>query len=47
MQIVNIILVGFAGVKLSGSLMLYGSFMVNTVSVMIVTANPKISFSVK
>ena len=38
---------GFAGVKLSGSLKMYGSFRVNTVSIMIVIANPKISFTVK
>jgi len=38
---------GFAGVKLSASLKMYGSFRVNTVSIMIVIANPKISFTVK
>lgn len=38
---------GFAGVKLSGSLRMYGSFRVNTVRAMIVRVNPKISFTVK
>jgi hypothetical protein len=38
---------GFAGVKLSGSLRMYGSFGVNTVNIVIVIANPRISFTVK
>jgi hypothetical protein len=38
---------GFAGVKLSGSLKMYGSFRVNTVSTIIITANPTMSFTVK
>ena len=38
---------GFAGVKLSGSLRMYGSFRVNIVRAMMVIANPKMSFSVK
>jgi len=38
---------GFAGVKFSGSLKMYSSFRVNTVSFMIVIVNPKISFTVK
>ena len=33
--------------KLSRSLKMYGSFRVNIVSAMIVTANPKMSFIVK
>ena len=37
----------FAAVKLSGCLKMYGSFRVNAVSIMIVIANPKISFTVK
>jgi hypothetical protein len=45
MQIGNILLVGvtgrFVGVKLSGSLKMYGSFRVSTVSIMTVIANPK------
>ena len=38
---------GFAGVKLSGSLKMYGSFKVNIVSIIIVIANPRLSFTVK
>jgi hypothetical protein len=38
---------GFAGVKLSGSLRMYGSFRVSTVSIIKVTANPRMSFTVK
>lgn len=38
---------GFAGVKLSGSLRMYGSFRVSTVSAMIMRTNPKISLTVK
>ena len=38
---------GSAGVKLSGSLKLYGSFRVNIVRAIIVTANPRMSFTVK
>jgi len=38
---------GFAGVKLSGSFSLCGSFRVNIVSAMIVIANPKMFFTVK
>lgn len=38
---------GFAGVKLSGSLRMYGSFRVNTVSAIIVRMKPRISFTVK
>ena len=38
---------GFAGVKLSGSLRIYGSFRVNTVSIIRVIANPTICFAVK
>jgi hypothetical protein len=38
---------GCAGVKLSGSLKMFGSFRVNAVSIMMVTANPKITFTVK
>ena len=34
---------GFAGVKLSGSLKICGSFRVNTVSIMMVAANSKMS----
>jgi len=34
---------GFAGVKLSGSLKMYGSFRVNIVRVIIVIANPRMS----
>jgi hypothetical protein len=37
----------FAGVKLSGSLKMYGSFNVSTVRTIIVTANNKVSFAVK
>jgi len=36
----------FAGVKLSGSLRMYGSFRVSTVSIMRVRVNPKTSFTV-
>ena len=38
---------GFAGAKLSESLRIYGSFRVNTVSIIRVTANPTICFAVK
>jgi Mg2+/citrate symporter len=38
---------GFAGVKLSGSLKMCGSFRVNTVGIMMGTGNPTISFTVK
>ena len=38
---------GFAGVKLSRSLRMYGSFRVSIVRVMMVIANPKMSFTVK
>jgi hypothetical protein len=38
---------GFVGVKLSGSLRKYGSFIVRTVSIIRVIANPSISFTVK
>jgi hypothetical protein len=38
---------GFAGTKLSGSLRMYGSFRVRIVKARIVSANPKISFTVK
>lgn len=38
---------GFAGVKLSGSLRMYGSFRVKMVSNMMVSVNPKTSFTVK
>jgi hypothetical protein len=38
---------GFAGVKLSWSLRIYGSFRVNTVNIIIIIANPNISFTVK
>ena len=41
------VLIGFAGVKLSGSLSKYGSFRASTVSIMMVTVNPKMSFTVK
>jgi hypothetical protein len=34
-------------VNLSGSLKMYGSFRVNTFSIMMVIANPKISFTLK
>jgi len=37
---------GFAGVNLSGSLKMYGSFRVGTASAIIVIANPKMSFTV-
>ena len=38
---------GFAGVNLSGSLRIYGSFRVSIVSITIVIANPRISLTVK
>jgi hypothetical protein len=38
---------GFAGVKLSGSLRMYGSFRASTVSIIRVRVNPKISLTVK
>lgn len=38
---------GLAGVKLSGSLSMYGSFRVNIVSSKMVIANPRMSFTVK
>jgi len=38
---------GSAGVKLSGSLKMYGSFRVNIFSIIIVIVNPRISFTVK
>jgi hypothetical protein len=38
---------GFAGVKLSGSLRMYGSFRVNTVSAIIMISNSRMSFTVK
>jgi hypothetical protein len=38
---------GFAGVKLSGSLLIYGSFRVNTVNIIIMIANPRMSFTEK
>jgi hypothetical protein len=38
---------GFAGVKLSGSLRMYGSFRVSTVSIIKVIANPRMFFTVK
>ena len=38
---------GFAGVKLSGSLRMYGSFRVGAVSIMRVIMNPRVSFTVK
>ena len=39
--------IGFAGVKLSGSLSKYGSFRASTVSIMVVIENPRMSFTVK
>ena len=39
--------IGFAGVKLSGSLRKYGSFSISVVNIIMVTANPKMSFTVK
>jgi len=39
--------IGLAGVKLSGSLSMYGSFRVSTVSSMMVIVNPRMSFTVK
>jgi hypothetical protein len=38
---------GFAGVKLSGSLRMYGSFRVNTVNIIKVIMNHTMSFTVK
>jgi hypothetical protein len=38
---------GFAGVKLSGSLRMYGSFRVKMVRAIMTIANPTISFTVK
>ena len=38
---------GLAGVKLSGSLSIYGSFRVKNVSAISVIVNPKTSFVVK
>jgi hypothetical protein len=38
---------GLTGVKLSGSIKMYGSLRVNTVRIIIVIANPKMSFTVK
>ena len=38
---------GFAGVKLSGSLKIYGSFRVSVVNIIMVTANTRRSFTVK
>ena len=38
---------GFAGVKLSGSLKMYGCFRVNSVRAIMVIANPKMSLTVK
>jgi len=38
---------GFAGVKLSGSLRIYGSFSVNIVRAMMAIVNPRTSFTVK
>jgi len=38
---------GFAGVKMSGSLKMYGSFRVSIVSAIIVIVNPRMSFTVK
>ena len=38
---------GLAGLKLSGSLRMYGSFGVSTVNIIMVIVNPKISFTVK
>jgi len=38
---------GFAGVKLSGSLRMYGSFSVRIVSAIRVIVNPTMSFTVK
>jgi hypothetical protein len=38
---------GFTGVTLSESLKVYGSFRVDTVSITVVNANPKIFFTVK
>jgi len=38
---------GFAGVKLSGSLRIYGSFSVRIVNAIRVIVNPTMSFTVK
>jgi hypothetical protein len=38
---------GSAGVKLSGSLKMYSSFRVNTVRVIMIISNSRISFTVK
>ena len=38
---------GLAGVKLSGSLRMYGSFRVSAVRIMRVIMNPRMSFTVK
>ena len=38
---------GLTGVKLSGSLKMYGSFRVNAVRIIIMISNPKMSFTVK
>ena len=38
---------GFAGVKLSGSIKMCGSFRVRTANAIIVIANPKMFFTVK
>ena len=38
---------GLAGLKLSGSLRMCGSFRVNTVNIIMVIANPRISFTVQ
>ena len=38
---------GLAGVKLSGSLRMYGSFRVNIVNIIMAIVNPRISFTVK
>ena len=38
---------GLGAVKLSGSLKVYGSFGVNTAWIIIMIANPKMSFTVK
>jgi protein-arginine kinase activator protein McsA len=38
---------GFAGVKLSGCLKMYGSFRVNFVNIIIANTKPKMSFNVK
>jgi hypothetical protein len=38
---------GLAGMKLSGSLRMYGSFRASTINIIMVNANPRISFTVK